>query len=85
MVYIKSNSEQTILLPTDMDSKLMKMKKGVYFEQAYNCQLLIEDKNEIIVGDYLSDSPNDVTETKPTMEKYKQDQKVSLKGVELTD
>jgi len=67
---------------TDMDSKIMKMKKGRYYEQAYNCQLLIEDKSEIIVGNYLSDSPVDVTETKPTMEKFKQDQKVSLKGIE---
>ena len=68
---------------TDMDSKLMKMKKGIHFEQAYNCQLLIEDKNEIIVGNYISDSPVDVTETEPTMEKFKQNQKVSLKDVEI--
>jgi transposase len=79
---IKEESVDKVNL-TDMDSKLMKMKKGVYFEQAYNCQLLIEDKNEIIVGNYLSDSPNDVSETKPTMEKYKQDQNISLKGVEF--
>ena len=68
---------------TDMDSKMMKMKKGLHYEQAYNCQLLIEDKGEIIVGNCLSDSPADVTETKPTMEKFKQEQKVSLKGVEV--
>jgi len=68
---------------TDMDSKIMKMKKGLHYEQAYNCQLLIEDKGEIIVGNYLSDSPVDVTETKPTMEKFKQEQNVSLKGVEV--
>ncbi len=68
---------------TDMDSKMMKMKKGLHYEQAYNCQLLVEDKGEIIVGNHLSDSPVDVTETKPTMEKFKQEQKVSLKGVEV--
>ena len=34
---------------TDMDSKMMKMKKGLHYEQAYNCQLLVEDKGEIIV------------------------------------
>lgn len=67
---------------TDMDSKLMKMKKGNHYEQAYNCQLLVEDKGEVIVGNNLSDSPTDVTETKPTMEKFKQEQKVDLKGVE---
>ena len=68
---------------TDMDSKMMKMKKGLHYEQAYNCQLLVEDKGEIIVGNNLSDSPVDVTETEPTMEKFKQEQNVSLKGVEI--
>lgn len=68
---------------TDMNSKMMKMKKGVYYEQAYNCQLLVEDKGEIIVGNNLSDSPADVHETIPIMEKFKQEQKVSLKGVEV--
>ena len=68
---------------TDMDSKLMKMKKGVHFEQAYNCQLLVEDKSEIIVGNNISNSPVDVTETEPTMEKFKLDQKISLKGIEV--
>jgi transposase len=68
---------------TDMDSKLMKMKKGLHYEQAYNCQLLVEDKSEIIVGNYLSNSANDCHETIPTMEKFKQEQNVSLEGVEM--
>ncbi|MBU4149713.1 MAG: IS1182 family transposase [Candidatus Omnitrophica bacterium] len=68
---------------TDMDSKMMKMKKGLHYEQAYNCQLLVEDKSEIIVGNNLSDSPVDVTETIPTMEKFKQEQNLSLEGVEV--
>ena len=67
---------------TDMDSKMIKMKKG-NFEQAYNCQLLVEDKGEIIVGNNLSDSPTDIYETEPTMEKFKEEQKVSLKDVEI--
>jgi len=67
---------------TDIDSRIMKMKKGSY-EQAYNCQLIVEDKSEIIVGNNLSDSPVDVVETKPTMEKFKQEQRVSLNGVEV--
>ncbi len=67
---------------TDMDSKLMKMKKGMHYEQAYNCQLLVEDKSEIIVGNYLSDSTNDSHETIPTMEKFKQEQNINLVGVE---
>ena len=68
---------------TDMDSRIMKMKKGIHYEQAYNCQLLVEDKGEIIVGNHLSDSASDVWETESTMEKFKQDQKVSLKDVEV--
>ena len=68
---------------TDIDSGIMKMKKGLHYEQAYNCQLLVEDKGEIIVGNNISNSPCDVTETIPTMEKFKQEQGVSLKGVEV--
>jgi transposase len=68
---------------TDLDSKMMKMKKGLHYEQAYNCQLLVEDKGELIVGNYISDSPNDSHETIPTMEKFKQEQNVSLEGVEM--
>ncbi len=68
---------------TDIDSKLMKMKKGLHYEQAYNCQLLVEGKGEIIVGNNISDSPNDSYETIPTMEKFKQEQKVSLNGIEV--
>lgn len=68
---------------TDMDSKMMKMKKGLHYEQAYNCQLLVEDKGEIIVCNNISDSPVDNNETIPAMEKFKQEQNVSLKGVEV--
>jgi len=78
---IKKESVDKVNL-TDMDSRMIKMKKG-NFEQAYNCQLLIEDKGEIIVGNNISDSPVDVKETEPTMEKFKRDQNVSLNGVEV--
>ena len=67
---------------TDIDSKLMKMKKGMHYEQAYNCQLLVEDKGEIIVGNYISDSANDNNETIPTMEKFKSEQNIGLNGIE---
>jgi transposase len=68
---------------TDPDSQLMKMKQGAGFKQAYNCQFLVEDKGEIIVGNYLSDNPADVSETEPTMEKFKQEQKIGLVNVEV--
>ena len=68
---------------TDMDSKIMKMKKGRYFEQAYNCQLLVEDKSELIVCNNISNSPTDVGETIPTMEKFKDEQKRDIKNLEI--
>lgn len=68
---------------TDFDSQLMKMKQGSGFKQAYNCQFLIEDKGEIIVGNHLSDKPADVGETKPTMEKFKQQQNTGLVDIEV--
>ena len=68
---------------TDPDSTLMKMKQGAGYKQAYNCQLLVEDKGEIIVGNYISNSATDMTETKPTMEKFKQEQKRDLSGTEI--
>ena len=68
---------------TDPETRVMKMKKGNHYDQAYNCQLLIEDKGEIIVANYISNSLIDFHETIPTMEKYKEEQKVSLKDVEV--
>lgn len=68
---------------TDPDSQLMKMKQGAGYKQAYNCQFLVEDKGEIIVGNYLSNSPVDVSETVPTMERFKQEEKVDLVNVEV--
>lgn len=57
--------------------------KGGGYHQGYNCQLLVEDKSEIIVGNYLSDAPIDRDESGPTMEKYKEDQKTDLNSVEI--
>lgn len=68
---------------TDIDSQLMKMKQGTGYKQAYNCQFLVEDKGEVIVGNHISNSAVDVTETEPALEKFKSDQKTSLNGVEV--
>mgnify|MGYP006299513663 FL=1 len=68
---------------TDMDSKMMKMKKGIHYEQAYNCQLLVEDKSEMIASNYISDNAGDVGQTVPSMEKFKQEQKETLDGKEV--
>lgn len=79
--FAEKNVEETNL--TDPDSLLMKMKQGTGYKQAYNCQFLVEDKGEIIVGNYLSDSPVDVSETEPTMEKFKHEQNVDLVNAEV--
>lgn len=68
---------------TDPDSQLMKMKQGMGYRQAYNCQFLVEDKGEIIVGNYLSNNSGDMGETVPTMEKFKQEQNIDLVNVEI--
>lgn len=68
---------------TDMDSKLSKMKKGLHYEQAYNCQLLVEEKSELLVGNYISNSAGDIAETIPTMEKFKLEQNLTLKDIQI--
>lgn len=71
----KENSKEVNL--TDMDSRMMKMKKGIHYEQAYNCQLLVEGKGEIIVGNNLSDSPTDIYETEPTRKNLRKIKKLA--------
>ena len=68
---------------TDGDSKLMKMKQGRSFAQAYNCQLLVEDKVGIIVGNHVSDCSSDMNESIPTLEKFKEEQGESLEKKEV--
>jgi transposase len=68
---------------TDTDSKMSKMKKGIHFEQAYNCQLLVEEKSELLVCNYISNSSGDIAETIPAMEKFKSEQNIDLKGKQV--
>ena len=78
---MKKTSARQINL-TDPDSALLRMKKG-HFEQGYNAQIVVEDKGEFVVCNYLSNSPTDVGETIPTIEKLKEEQEISLQGVEM--
>ncbi len=68
---------------TDADSKISKMKKGIHFEQLYNCQLLVEEKSELLVSNYISNSAGDINETVPTMEKFKSEQNINLKDKQI--
>jgi len=51
---------------TDPDSRIMKAGSGAQYEQAYNAQLAV-DENLLIVGQRVSQSPNDKEELAPTV------------------
>lgn len=54
------------LSTTDIDCNLMKSRDG--FIPAYNVQLGVETKNHFIMGDYVSQSCNDIKELEPMIE-----------------
>lgn len=68
---------------TDPESKLIKMKKGNY-DQAYNCQIMVEDKSEIAVCSYISNNPADFQETIPTIEKFESEQNRKIDGATIS-
>jgi len=51
---------------TDPESRIMKMSDG--FVQAYNCQLVVDAENQIIVAQDVSNQPPDVEYLQPLME-----------------
>lgn len=59
---------------TDSDSRIMPTSSGG-FEQTYNAQASVDTETMLIVGNHLSQAPNDKQELKPAMEKL-----VSLPG-----
>ena len=56
---------------TDFDAKIMK-SQGAYLP-AYNCQALVDDKNQIILSAEVTDSPNDWYQIKPRVEEIKRE------------
>jgi transposase len=80
--HMKNNDLQRINI-TDPDSKLMKMKKG-NFLQGYNCQILVEDKEEIVLCTDVSDAHSDVDQTIPLVEKYESEQGEKIDGVTIS-
>lgn len=54
------------LSTTDIDCNLMKSRDG--FIPAYNVQLGVETKNHFIMGEYVSQSANDINELEPMIE-----------------
>lgn len=51
---------KNFISPTDIECSLMKSRDGCI--PAYNVQLAVETKNHFIMGDYVTDSANDINE-----------------------
>ena len=52
---------------TDPQSRIMKAGNGQHFEQSYNAQAAVEVDSRLIVGERVSQAPNDKQELVPTM------------------
>lgn len=52
---------------TDAESRIMKAGNGNHFEQSYNGQAAVEVASRLIVGQRVSQSPNDKQELVPTL------------------
>lgn len=52
---------------TDPDSRIMKAGSGAHFEQAYNAQAAVEVDSRLIVGQRVSQAPNDKEQLAPTL------------------
>jgi len=52
---------------TDPESRIMKAGNGNHFEQNYNAQAAVEVGSRLIVGERVSQAPNDKQELEPTL------------------
>lgn len=53
---------------TDPDSRMMKNSTNQGFDQDYNAQVAVDQASFLIVGESLSNHPNDQAEAQPTLE-----------------
>ena len=53
---------------TDPDSRIMKAGNGEHFEQAYNAQAAVEVETLLVVGQLVTDAPNDKEQLSPVVE-----------------
>jgi len=53
---------------TDPESRIMKAGSGKHFEQAYNAQAAVETETMLVVGQLLTDAPNDKEQLNPVVE-----------------
>lgn len=52
---------------TDPESRIMKAGSGQHFEQAYNAQAAVDTDSLLIMGQRVSDAPNDKRQLQPTV------------------
>jgi len=52
---------------TDPESRIMKAGNGNHFEQSHNAQAVVEVESRLIVGERVSQAPNDKQELVPTL------------------
>lgn len=52
---------------TDPESRIMKAGNGPHFEQAYNAQAAVDTQSLLIVGQRVSNAPNDKEQLQPTV------------------
>lgn len=53
---------------TDPDSRIMKAGNGEHFKQAYNAQAAVETESLLVVGQLVTDAPNDKEQLNPVLE-----------------
>ena len=53
---------------TDPQSRIMKAGNGQHFEQSYNAQAAVDVQSRLIVGERVSQAPNDKQELVPTLQ-----------------
>lgn len=56
---------------TDADSRIMKDSASKSFEQGYNCQVVVDDKSQIIIASGVTQQSNDKQQVKPMVEAIK--------------
>lgn len=54
---------------TDPESRIMKAGNGNHFEQAYNAQAAVDTETYLIVGQLVTDAPNDKQQLNPVLER----------------
>ena len=52
---------------TDPESRIMKSGNGNHFEQAYNAQAVVDTESYLIVGEYVTNAPNDKQQLNPAI------------------